>query len=201
MMAAKKALARQKRRNSRRGTAFNQSFGRAATPIRFVPHSRYGAAPIVSGEAWSEHDVLRSYWRYGHKSWEPRIVYPQTAIHADCKCQEFGSFAGWLCVDIARRCRKCRRCTCFSRSNRSIGTRRRASSSTQTVFIVRSADMSSTLGIAKSRYTRRCWQSPARHGTSGRTFRAWEMDCPRSDTSRSRRRCRKPASRNHCAPG
>lgn len=107
-MAAKKAAARRYRKN-RRATAYHRSFGRVATPMQYLEHPRYGDAPIISGERWTEADVLRSYWGYKHLSWAPKIIYPETARRADCNRQKFCCFARWLYVDIGRQCRTCRR--------------------------------------------------------------------------------------------
>lgn len=78
-------------------------------PRKFVDHPRYGDKPIISGETWTEADLMRAHWRYAHRGWDPKILFPETAIRADCSRQNFCCYARWLYVDIARRCRKCRR--------------------------------------------------------------------------------------------
>lgn len=42
-------------------------------------------------------------------TWDPKIIFPETAIRADCKHQFFWDFARRMYVDIARKCRSCRR--------------------------------------------------------------------------------------------
>lgn len=69
-----------------------------------VPHPRYGAASVPSGEGLSEAAVRASYWGYRDAE-----LFPESAIVADWKHQNFTTFPRAIYVDLLEHCRDCRR--------------------------------------------------------------------------------------------
>ncbi|MEM7061150.1 MAG: zinc-ribbon domain containing protein [Pseudomonadota bacterium] len=97
-----KAEKRERRRNRKR-------YQRLSTGRAFVDHPRYGDAPIRSATPITAAEMRASYWGYNRTHIPDAIYFPETAIRADRSRQRTGW--GWrpYYVDIARRCRKCRR--------------------------------------------------------------------------------------------
>ena len=69
-----------------------------------VPHPRYGAESVASGEGISEATVRASYWGY-----HDAVLYPESAIVADWRRQNFSTFPRGTYVDLRERCRDCGR--------------------------------------------------------------------------------------------
>lgn len=69
-----------------------------------VPHPRYGAVSVPSGEGLSEETVRASYWGYRDAE-----LFPESAIVADWKHQNFTTFPRAVYVDLLEHCRDCRR--------------------------------------------------------------------------------------------
>lgn len=69
-----------------------------------VPHPRYGAESVASGEGLSEATVRASYWGY-----HDAVLYPESAIVADWGRQNFSTFPRGTYVDLRERCRDCGR--------------------------------------------------------------------------------------------
>lgn len=69
-----------------------------------VPHPRYGAESVASGEGLSEATVRASYWGY-----HDAVLYPESAIVADWRRQNFSTFPRGTYVDLRERCRDCGR--------------------------------------------------------------------------------------------
>ena len=76
----------------------------AALPPDLVPHPRYGAAVVPSGEVVTEAEVRGSFWQYAKET-----LFPASAIRADLSRQNFSTMARGYYVDLLRRCRDCDR--------------------------------------------------------------------------------------------
>lgn len=76
-----------------------------------VPHPRYGSSPIPSGYNFTEEDVLGSFYGYriALRLGTAEKIYPESAIPADLKRQNFSTFARCLYVDILKTCLTCGR--------------------------------------------------------------------------------------------
>jgi hypothetical protein len=69
-----------------------------------VAHPRYGNAVIRSGYNVSAEEIRASFYRYCGET-----IFPESAIPANIKRQNFSTFARGYYVDILKKCRTCRR--------------------------------------------------------------------------------------------
>lgn len=71
---------------------------------KVVPHPRYGSQPIASGEVDDVDEIPKP------RSWSKDVYFPETAIRADFRKQNFSTMSHmhWY-VDTLRDCRTCNR--------------------------------------------------------------------------------------------
>ena len=80
------------------------SHGARAKLQGLVPHPRYGATVIPSGQGIGGDAVRESFWRYANET-----IFPESAIRADVSRQNRSVFPRGCYVDTLKRCRKCER--------------------------------------------------------------------------------------------
>ena len=70
----------------------------------YVPHPRYGTAPIPSGYKVNEDEIRRGHWRLSCDR-----IFPETVLAADPENQNYALYPRKYYVDIERICRTCHR--------------------------------------------------------------------------------------------
>jgi len=70
----------------------------------YVPHPRYGTAPIPSGYKVNEDEIRRGHWRLSCDR-----IFPETVLAADPENQNYALYPRKYYVDVERICRTCDR--------------------------------------------------------------------------------------------
>jgi hypothetical protein len=69
-----------------------------------VPHPRYGTTVVATGLGLSDSEIRASYWAY-----RDATLFPQSAIVADLRAQNFTTMGRRYYVDLLLTCRACKR--------------------------------------------------------------------------------------------
>jgi hypothetical protein len=74
------------------------------THREYVKHPRYGNHPMRSGFSASIEEILDAHWSY-----DKRSIFPDSAIKADIKKQNYSVLPRTIYVDIEKQCIQCNR--------------------------------------------------------------------------------------------
>src|SRR5215467_13122347 len=75
-----------------------------STPTNLVKHPRFGTTIRPSGADVDGETVRKSFWRYSRET-----IFPETAIPADLRKQNYSMSACKWYVDVLKTCRDCNR--------------------------------------------------------------------------------------------